>query len=106
VANFDSAPKRYSGLGIDLPWPLMLPAPDGTISATDRQHWVRKYVGVAWSVASGYGIDDLTTCVAFHLRTLLPGEQSDEYRTYLNGVRGSTGELDDLNTAQWVDLNF
>lgn len=57
----------------------------------------------ATTVSSGYGIDDLTTMVSFHLETLLPGDQTVDLRTYANAVRGTTGE-NDLNTAMWVDL--
>ena len=105
MADFDSAAKRYSGVGLDLPWPGLLPIPSGAIGAGPRQHFLRKYAGILFAVASGYGLDDLTTILQLHLRTLLPGEQSDDLRTYADGVRGSTGE-DDLNTAIWVDLNF
>ncbi len=105
MANFDTQAKRFSGIGLDLPWPAMLPAPTGTVDAGERQAFLRKYAGILFGVTSGYGTDDLTTDVSFYLRTLLPGDQSDDLRRYADVVRGTTGE-DDLNTAMWVDLNF
>lgn len=65
-------------------------------------------VGLSPSGASAgpaYGTDDLTTAVCFYLPTLLPGDQTTEFRQYADSVRGTTNE-DDLNTAMWLDLNF
>lgn len=45
----DTATKRYSVIGFDLPFVRMFPVPDGTISATDRQGWLWKYTGIAFS---------------------------------------------------------
>jgi hypothetical protein len=63
--------------------------------------------GGAGTPAAGpaYGTDDLTTAVCFYLPTLLPGDQTTEFRSYANAVRGVTGITDDLNTAIDVDLN-
>ena len=46
MADMDTASKRYSILGIDLPFPRLFPIPDGTISATDRQWFIGKYSGI------------------------------------------------------------
>lgn len=102
----DTAAKRFSMLGIDLPMPLALPVPSGAIT-TARPHWLRKYLGIAWTAIVGpnYGTEDLTTAVSFYLPTLLPGDQTSEFRAYADGVRNSTGITDDLNTAIDVDLN-
>jgi hypothetical protein len=105
MADADSAQKRFSIVGLDAPWPAFLPVATGTVTQAERQHFLRKYSGILFGGSTGYGLDDLTTILSFHLATLLPGEQSDDLRTYANAVRGTTGE-DDLNTAIWVDLNF
>ena len=49
----DTATKRYSMLGIDLPFVRLYPVPDGTVSATDRQQFVWKYSGIAFGAPSG-----------------------------------------------------
>ena len=106
MADFDTAVKRYSGFGIDLPWPVMLIEPSGAIGSAQRLALLRKYAGFPFVGGIAYGTSDLETDVAFYLRTLLPGEQTDDFVSYINGVRASTGETDDLNTAMWIDLNF
>jgi hypothetical protein len=52
-----------------------------------------------------YGTDDLTTAVSFYLPTLMPGDQTTEFRAYCDTVRDDVGIDDDLNTAIDVDLN-
>ena len=52
---------------------------------------------------TGYDTADLTTAVSFHLETLLPGDQTVDFRTYANTVRATENE-DDLNTAMWTNL--
>ena len=106
MANMDTAAKRYSTVGIDLPWPALLPIPTGTVDAAARLALLRKYSGFAVAATGpAYGADDLTTDVSFYLRTLLPGDQTTEFRQYADGVRATTNEVD-LNTAMWLDLNF
>lgn len=54
-----------------------------------------------------YGLDDLTTMWTFYERDTilaLPGFVNEDWRAYLDGVRASTGEVDDLNTAVYKDL--
>ena len=53
-----------------------------------------------------YGTDDLTTDVSFYLATLLPGDQTTEFRQYVDGVRATTGTRNDINSEIWLDLNF
>jgi len=102
MANFDTITKRYSGIGLDLPWNAMLWPP---VTVVSRQHALRKYAGIFFQTQSGYGLDDLTTVVAFHLATLLPGEQTADLQGSITTARQNTGE-EDNNTALWVDLNF
>jgi len=49
MPDMDTAAKRYSILGIDLPFPRLFPIPDGTIDAQDRQWFIGKYQGIAFS---------------------------------------------------------
>lgn len=108
MANFDTAQKRYSGVGWDLPWPTFLPIPDGTLNAADRSHLLRKYAGISWSATAGpaYGVDDLTTMVSLYFTDTLyaqAGYLNEDYRFYLDDLR-QTVDRNDLNSEQWVDL--
>ena len=108
MANFDTAKKRYSGFGLDLPWPVMLPAPTGTIDAAERQKFLRKYAGIAFTSVAGpaYGLTDNTTMMSLYIKdTLLalPGHLNEDVRDYYDGVTGTTGNHD-LNSAVWTDL--
>ena len=47
MADLDTEPKRRSAMGLDLPWPMALPLPDGTIEQRDRQHLSSLYGGIA-----------------------------------------------------------
>lgn len=54
-----------------------------------------------------YGLDDLTTMWTFYERDTiigLPGYVNEDWRTYLDQVRGSTGNTADLNSAVYDDL--
>jgi hypothetical protein len=76
-------------------------------------YWSKFYwTGFYWPpVVSGggsgqaYGTEDLTTSLAFYMRTLFPGDQSNDLRVYADDVRGVTGN-EDTNSAMFVDLNF
>lgn len=54
MADLDTAAKRYSMLGLDIPFPKLFPIPDGTISQPDRQHFIGKYQGIAFSAGSTF----------------------------------------------------
>lgn len=43
----NTASKRMAAIGVGLPVPRLLPIPDSTISATDRQWLCWCYVGIA-----------------------------------------------------------
>ncbi len=45
--NLDTAPKRASAIGIDLPFLHVYPAPDGTITQADRQQVAWKYRAIS-----------------------------------------------------------
>ena len=45
----DSRNKRMSMICFDLPSGRVAPNPDGTVSAADRQQWLGKYPGIAFS---------------------------------------------------------
>jgi len=48
MADLDTRDKRFSILGLDLPFPRVFPNPDGAISANDRQQFIGKYEGIAF----------------------------------------------------------
>lgn len=45
----DTRNKRFSMIGIDMPFLRVFPNPDGTISAEDRQQYLGKYSGIPFS---------------------------------------------------------
>lgn len=50
MADLDTAAKRMSGIGIDLPYLHVYPEPDGAFNQADRQQIAYKYRGI---LASG-----------------------------------------------------
>ena len=48
MADFDSAAKRFSGMGLGLSEAPLLPIPDGTIATADMQHFLDAYSGIAF----------------------------------------------------------
>jgi len=59
MADFDTANKRYSGIGLGLDWMRVRPVPDGSIDTPDRLHFLPLYSGVAASVPGPGGDDDV-----------------------------------------------
>ena len=47
--DLDTRNKRMSMVCFDLPSGRVVPNPDGTVSALDRQQWLGKYPGIAFS---------------------------------------------------------
>jgi len=45
----DTANKRYSMIGYDLPFVRVYPVPDSAITSPDRQQFVFKYSGIDFS---------------------------------------------------------
>ena len=53
MADFDTAAKRFSGMGL-LAWdPPLLPIPDGTVGQVDWYHLLDLYSGLAVAVTAG-----------------------------------------------------
>lgn len=52
MADFDSAAKRFSGMGLAAWDPPLLPIPDGTLDAGDRAHLLDLYGGLSAPVAA------------------------------------------------------
>ncbi len=57
MANFDTQAKRFSGMGIDLPWSMILPKPTGTVTQAEQQSLVRKYAGILFTFNPEQGFD-------------------------------------------------
>ena len=56
----DTRNKRASAIAILLPWRWMLPAPDGTITSSDRQQVAGIYAGIAALEEYTVTLDDET----------------------------------------------
>ena len=54
MADFDTAVKRFSGMGLAGDDPPLLPSPDGTLGEADRLHLLDLYGGFA-AVAAASG---------------------------------------------------
>lgn len=46
MADFDTAAKRYSGMGMAVDEAPLLPIPSGTFDQGDRQHFLDMYSGI------------------------------------------------------------
>lgn len=53
MADFDSASKRFSGIGMGAWDAPLLPIPDGTLGAGDRLHLLDLYSGLVAAPAGG-----------------------------------------------------
>jgi len=59
MADFDTAAKRVSGMGLCASDPPLLPIPDGTLDVSDRMHFLDLYSGIA-AGGGGGAADDYT----------------------------------------------
>jgi len=66
----DTASKRYSIVGLGIPWRGLMPEPDGTIGTADRAHFLTLYAGIALDLPSAVIYTILSAAVA--LRKGLP----------------------------------
>lgn len=46
MADFDTKQKRFSGMGMGVDEPPLLPDTDGTFDQADRQHFLDLYSGI------------------------------------------------------------
>ena len=98
MANWDTASKRYSGMGLGDFGPCLMPIPDGAFTAPDRQQLLDLYSGIAATLTPpvvSWGSP--RTLVLASSPTISPTLVSGDPATSYEEVAGATNVLSDAN---------